>query len=228
MWSASLTLRFKPWRSQSITSTLSKSRACCSKIACSAAADISNRPFLTKDACSLTRTQAVRPVSPMYACSQSPHLRRYTTPGSCSRLVRSFGDHFQFLGFPTTLTFRGLEILCRGWVTPSINGTVWGNPDQNVVAQTICCCWTCGFAWWLWFPSKNHHWNQQLCFWPDVSTFILRSSSKDMRGYLRSDSYCNPEHFCRLLIFVLFVSSTKSCKHTSSTKERRGSLHEQL
>ena len=35
----------------------------------------------------------------------------------------------------------------------------WGNPDQNVVAKTICCWWTCGFAWWLWFPSKNHHWD---------------------------------------------------------------------
>ena len=119
------------WRSQSITSTLSKSTACCSKIACSAAAaDMSNRPFLTKDACSLTRTtsiQAVRPVSSVNACSQSPHLTRYATPGSSSWLVRSFSccwsDHFQFLGFPTTLTFRGLKILCRGWITPSINGT---------------------------------------------------------------------------------------------------------
>ena len=36
----------------------------------------------------------------------------------------------------------------------------WGNPDRNVVAQTICCWWTCGFAWWLWFPSKSHHWNR--------------------------------------------------------------------
>ena len=23
----------------------------------------------------------------------------------------------------------------------------WGNPDRNVVAQTICCWWMCGFAW---------------------------------------------------------------------------------
>ena len=30
--------------------------------------------------------------------------------------------------------------------------------EINAVAQTICCWWTCGFAWWLWFPSKNHHW----------------------------------------------------------------------
>ena len=37
-----------------------------------------------------------------------------------------------------------------------------GNPDQNAVAQSICCWWMCGFAWWLWFPSKNHHWNR--CF----------------------------------------------------------------
>ena len=21
----------------------------------------------------------------------------------------------------------------------------------------VPCWWTCGFAWWLWFPSKNHH-----------------------------------------------------------------------
>ena len=25
----------------------------------------------------------------------------------------------------------------------------WGNPDRNVVAKTICCWWTCGFAWCL-------------------------------------------------------------------------------
>ena len=25
----------------------------------------------------------------------------------------------------------------------------WGNPYRNVVAQTICCWWTCGLAWWL-------------------------------------------------------------------------------
>ena len=37
----------------------------------------------------------------------------------------------------------------------------WGNPDRNVVAQTICCWWTCGFAWWLWFPSENHHWKAE-------------------------------------------------------------------
>ena len=49
-----------------------------------------------------------------------------------------------------------------------------------------------GFFWkasrWekLWQSTHRH---QQVCFWPDVSTFILRSSSKDMRGDLRSDSY---------------------------------------
>ena len=26
-----------------------------------------------------------------------------------------------------------------------------GNPDRNVVAQTICCWWMCGFAWWTFF-----------------------------------------------------------------------------
>ena len=39
MYSASLTLRFMSWRSQSMTSTSSKSRAFCSKVTCSAAAD---------------------------------------------------------------------------------------------------------------------------------------------------------------------------------------------
>ena len=39
----------------------------------------------------------------------------------------------------------------------------------------------------FWWQSTHRH--QQVCFWPDVSTFILRSSSKDMRGDLRSDSY---------------------------------------
>ena len=28
----------------------------------------------------------------------------------------------------------------------------------------LCCWWTCGFAWWLWFPSKNHHWNNYPMF----------------------------------------------------------------
>ena len=27
----------------------------------------------------------------------------------------------------------------------------WGNPDRNVIAQIMCCWWTCGFAWW--YPS---------------------------------------------------------------------------
>ena len=48
-----------------------------------------------------------------------------------TRVILSTGPIFQlllerplqFLGFPTTLTFRGLKIFCRGWVTPSINGT---------------------------------------------------------------------------------------------------------
>ena len=39
----------------------------------------------------------------------------------------------------------------------------------------------------LFWQSTHRH--QQVCFWPDVSTFILRSSSKDMRGDLRSNSY---------------------------------------
>ena len=36
----------------------------------------------------------------------------------------------------------------------------WGNPDRNVVAQILCCWWMCGFAWWIWFPTKNHHWTE--------------------------------------------------------------------
>ena len=39
--------------------------------------------------------------------------------------------------------------------------SVWGNPDRNVVAKTTCCWSTCGFAWWLWFPRKNHHWKRR-------------------------------------------------------------------
>ena len=39
------------------------------------------------------------------------------------------------------------------------------------------------------FFRESTHRHQQVCFWPDVSTFIPRSSSKDMRSDLRSDSY---------------------------------------
>ena len=42
----------------------------------------------------------------------------------------------------------------------------WGNPDVD--AKTICCWWTCGFAWWLWFPSKNHHWMSLTSLWRSV------------------------------------------------------------
>ena len=42
--------------------------------------------------------------------------------------------------------------------TYTSNILIGQRPDRNVVAQSICCWWMCGFAWWLWFPSKNHHW----------------------------------------------------------------------
>ena len=42
------------------------------------------------------------------------------------------------------------------WPKKTSETAIW----YTVVAQTICCWWTCGFAWWLWFPSKNHHWNR--------------------------------------------------------------------
>ena len=43
----------------------------------------------------------------------------------------------------------------------------WGNPDQNVVAQSICCWWMCGFAWWTSFlftasQKENNHWKHKL------------------------------------------------------------------
>ena len=38
----------------------------------------------------------------------------------------------------------------------------WGNKDRNVVAKTICCWWTCGFAWWLLFYSWVSE-SQTLC-----------------------------------------------------------------
>ena len=54
-----------------------------------------------------------------------------------------------------------------------------------------CCWWMCGFAWWLWFPSKNHHWNT-------VDTV----------------SCCNRRNFRTRFNFVFFVhlaESTKCC-----------------
>ena len=74
---ASLTLLLTGPVSWLITCGFSKSRECWLKMACSAAADMSKRPFLTYDACSLARLSAVRPVSPIYSFSQSLHFRRY-------------------------------------------------------------------------------------------------------------------------------------------------------
>ena len=101
----------------------------------SATADLSNRPFLTQDSCSLTRAQAVRHVSPMYECSQSPHLRRCTALGSSSRLVRSFGcclalisnysyfqrprDSLQVLDYSFREMVRGLLFVGDGWSSTS-------------------------------------------------------------------------------------------------------------
>ena len=49
----------------------------------------------------------------------------------------------------------------------------WGNPDRNVVAQTICCWWTCGFAWWLihFFDEEKDSaaWNSFVCFGASIS-----------------------------------------------------------
>ena len=58
----------------------------------------------------------------------------------------------------------------------------FSNPDRNVVAKTTCCWWTCGFAWWLWFPSKNHHWNSSfLC--AEKKVLSLQSWSTPSRGW---------------------------------------------
>ena len=105
---ASLTLLLTGPVSWSITCGFSKSRECWLKMACSAAADMSKRPFLTYDACSLARLSAVRPVSPIYTFShvQSLHFRRYTTPAWSFRFERSlmacWRDHFHGAGLPTT------------------------------------------------------------------------------------------------------------------------------
>ena len=36
----------------------------------------------------------------------------------------------------------------------------------------------CGFAWWLWFPSKNHHWNNQTYFLTLRSVLSWRRKKK--------------------------------------------------
>ena len=123
---ASLTLLLTGPVSWSITCGFSKSRECWLKMACSAAADMSKRPFLTYDACSLARLSAVRPVSPIYTFSQSLHFRRYTTPAWSFRFERSLmaccRDHFHGAGLPTTRTSSGFSTLCIGCETPSTNG----------------------------------------------------------------------------------------------------------
>ena len=42
----------------------------------------------------------------------------------------------------------------------------WVNPDRTKTSllKQLCCWWLCGLAWWLWFPSKNHHWYRSVLF----------------------------------------------------------------
>ena len=37
----------------------------------------------------------------------------------------------------------------------------WGNPDRNVVTQTICCWWACEFAWWSFWSVLLRLWESQ-------------------------------------------------------------------
>ena len=55
-----------------------------------------------------------------------------------------------------------LLMWCQWWLLMSLFKQIHTYTSNmfEQAAQTICCWWTCGFAWWLWFPSKNHHWNE--------------------------------------------------------------------
>ena len=73
----------------------------------------------------------------------------------------------------------GFHFWCNFSVTVSVILTV------HFLSSHYCLYinWVISLFW------QSTHRHQQVCFWPDVSTFILRSSSKDMRGDLKSDSY---------------------------------------
>ena len=86
----------------------------------------------------------------------------------------------------------------------------WGNPDWNVVAKTICCWWTFGFAWWPLniflvkskSPAAYLSWFFQRCcsFLPLiwlVKCFITISLHVDLKLALSRCSWPSPRAFAR-------------------------------
>ena len=81
--------------------------------------------------------------------------------------------------------------------------------------QTICCWWTCGFAWWLWFPSKNHHWDlltscpsfqwYQQCLPVSLPLYCFAFSISISSILLSSVSFFRSFQCCFTLFYVLFL-----------------------
>ena len=69
--------------------------------------------------------------------------------------------------------------------------------NYDVFAQApLCCWWTCGFAWWLWFPRKNHHWN---CY--------INFERAEQKGKERAMDGLTPGSFPYAVEKSLFISS---------------------
>ena len=89
MWTTFLTFLFLRCCSRSTTIAF-RCTWCQVVCACSATADLSKRPNLVSDLCSLTLCTAVLRVSPTYTFLQSQHPVPYTTPGISSSFCVSF------------------------------------------------------------------------------------------------------------------------------------------
>ena len=104
----------------------------------------------------------------------------------------------------------------------------WGNPDRNVVAQTICCWWMCGFAWWRWFPSKNHHWKHHQHVYENVWKHTYKIESSEKRENLIYTKYFYPGG--SWFIEPKCPCSTKKCWKMAQCERlrMRGSDNQQL
>ena len=133
---------------------------------------------------------------------------------SVSCVYKSSQSLVQQLFFSSSKSTRSPAACCFSngvsvWVAPAFiksNDLIKAGATQtetSLLEQHAAGQWTCGFAWWLWFPSKNHHWKSFSFLTIERSGICGRTKatfiSSDMQFGLSEQncSPCAPQCFSR-------------------------------